>query len=125
LGLTPYLLEGIGRKTDAARFALILDPCSHVDAVTENVISVDDDVSDVDADAENNVGARTCTVPLRYLFLDRHGTGYGVHSAGELDQHAVTGGLDDATPEFRDGWIDDLAPQCFQSRKGANLISTH
>jgi hypothetical protein len=38
------------------RLALILDPRGQVDADTENIICIDDDVADVDANAEDNIG---------------------------------------------------------------------
>jgi hypothetical protein len=75
LGLAPYLLEGIGSKIDATRLALILDPCSHVDAVTENVISVDDDVADVDAHTElDPLFLRYRGVAFDHGTLDLNGT---------------------------------------------------
>ena len=53
--LASDLLEGVSRNVDIARLAFILDPYGNVDAVSINIISVNDDVTDVDTDAEGNI----------------------------------------------------------------------
>ena len=40
------------RNADAAGFAKRLQACGDIDAVAENIIAVDDDVADIDADPE-------------------------------------------------------------------------
>src|SRR6266851_8229520 len=85
------------RDADAARLGQAFETGGDVDAVAEYVVVLDDDVADVDADAE--VDAAFC----RYwgiafghcpLHLDR--TSERIDDAGELDQEAVAGRLDDA-----------------------------
>ena len=71
------------------------------------------------------MGAGTCTVPLRHLFLDRHGTGYGIDGAGELDQHTVAGRLDDASLMGSDCRINHLAAVSLQCVKRSYLIRAH
>jgi len=45
-----------------------------------------------------------------------------VDDGGELDQHPVTGGLDDPPAMHGDPGIDQLAAICFEARKGAFLV---
>src|SRR5258708_5117619 len=125
LGLAPYLLEGIGRKIDAPRLALILDPCRHVDAVTENIISVDDDVSDIDPYAKNDMRLGTCSVSLCHLFLNRHRASDRIDGAGELDHHTVAGCLNDAPLMRSDCRINHLAAMRLQCLQRADLVGAH
>ena len=53
--LVPDLLVGRARDADAAGLAQRLQPGGDVDAVAENVVAVDDDVADIDADAEDDL----------------------------------------------------------------------
>src|SRR5581483_12404358 len=53
--LVPDLLVGGARDADAAGFAQRLQPRGDVDAVAENVVAVDDDVADIDPDAEHDL----------------------------------------------------------------------
>jgi hypothetical protein len=57
--------------------------------------------------------------------LNGHGAGHGVNRTGELDQHSVTGGLDDPAGVTRDRWIDDLAATGLQGSQRADLVGTH
>ena len=106
-GLAVNLLEGAAGQVYAARFALGLDTRGNVDAVAENVVSVDDDVADIDADAERDPGL--IFVVLRHQSLHRHGAGHGIHRAGKIDQQTISGGLDDASLMVGYSGIDDVA----------------
>src|SRR5262249_6426745 len=114
----------VTREIDASRFAFSLDPCGYVDAIAKDIVTVDDDVSDVDADAKGDLW-RPIDGTVCHLGLDRHRAGNRVHSAGELDEHAVAGGLDDAPFMLGDDRIKDFAPDRLQSRKGTDLVGTH
>ena len=112
----PHVVEGkrhlpldvperiIGKK-DPTRLALVLNTGSDVDAVAEDVIALNDDVTDVDADAEGDL-LGCVGISLQHLRLNFHRTGHRVHGAGELDEHPIAGGLDDAALERRDGGVD-------------------
>ena len=94
-GLASDLLKSVTREAHAAWFALVLDPRSDIDAVAKNVALVNDDFPNVDADPKRDFLGRV-DVPFRHLALHRHRACHRVNGAGELNQHAVTGGLDDA-----------------------------
>ena len=68
-----------------------------VDAVAEDVVVLDDDVAEVDADAE--LDARLvgrAAVAVGHAGLDGDGAAHRLDGAGEIDQQAIAGALDDA-----------------------------
>ena len=86
-----------GGDRDAAGLGDGLEPRRDVDAVTEDVVALDDDVAEIDADAELDASVlRHVLIALDHRPLDLGGTGDRVHDARKLDQHAVAGDLDDA-----------------------------
>ena len=86
-----------GRHADAAGFRHDFEPRGDVDAVAEDVVVLDDDVAEVDADAEDEAPRRAaCPVAPRHASLEVDGAAHRVDDALEFDQHAVAGGLDDA-----------------------------
>src|SRR5262249_40220234 len=99
---------------------------SDVDPVTEYVVAVDNDVAEVDANAEGDalvlghLRALGCHVRLQ---LDR--TAHGVDDAWELQQQSVTCGLDDPPSMASHGRVDHLLAKALQRRQGAALVSTH
>ena len=87
-----------------------LEPRRHVDAVAEDVVALDDDVAEIDADAEFDAAVlRHVGVALAHPALDFGGAGDRVHDARELHQHAVAGQLDDAPLMLGDLGVDQLA----------------
>src|SRR6185503_7941480 len=96
--LAPNLPVGIVGQADAARLRYSLQSCCDVDAVTEYVVVVDDDIADVDAypkfDSEflQDIG-----VLLDHLPLDVSRAAHRINCACEFDQHSVARRLDNAT----------------------------
>ena len=76
-----------------------------------NIALVDDDVADIDADAEFDAALfGDAGVALGHDALDFEGAARGIDGAGEFDKHTVARGLDDAAAMFGDFWINnDLA----------------
>jgi hypothetical protein len=52
--LTPDMVVGRRRDADAAGLGDTLEPCRYIDAVTKNVMRLDNYVADIDADTEGN-----------------------------------------------------------------------
>jgi hypothetical protein len=74
-----------------------LDPCGDVDAVTIEVVALDDHVAEIDADTQlDAVVRRDVRVPPGYRLLHLDRAAHRINDAREFDQHTVTGGLDDA-----------------------------
>ena len=96
--LAPDLPKGIIRHADPARFGDALKAGSNVDAISEDVVVIDDDVPDVDAYPQLDPRIlRHIGVLFGHGALDFNGTTDRIHGAGELNQQAVAGGFDDAT----------------------------
>ena len=93
---------------DAAWLGDSLEARGDIDAIAENIVVVDDDVADVNADAKFDPEFRRhVDVLLSHLALDLHRTARGIDGTGEFDQHAVASGLDDATVVRGDPGIDE------------------
>ena len=106
-----------------ARLGDALETHGDVDAVTEDIVLIDDDIADVQADPELDLGVRRDSIVLRRhaaLNLDR--AARGIDRTGRLDQHAVAGGLDD-TPSMRgDGGFDEGPSDRLQPGQGVFLV---
>jgi hypothetical protein len=63
--LAPDLLKEIATDVNTARLALIFDTRRNVNTITEDVVAVDNDVSDVDTDAKSNSRLSTARAALR------------------------------------------------------------
>jgi hypothetical protein len=83
--------------------------------VAEDIVAVDDDVPDVDADAEGNAPILCYpdgTIGHRRLHYD--GAAHRIDHARKLQQQAVAGGLDGATTVAGSRRVDHLLPNGFQ-----------
>src|SRR5260370_16606092 len=85
------------------------DPCGDVDAVAVEVVTLDDNVAEIDPDAQFDAVVRPdARVPLGHRLLHCDGAAHRIDDARKFYQHAVAGGLDDATVVLADLRIDDL-----------------
>src|SRR5436190_14335966 len=84
--------------TDAARLRYSLEACRDVDAISKNIVIINDDVADVNADTKFDPAVlREAGVVRGHTTLNLDGASRRIHCARELDQHAVARGLHDAT----------------------------
>src|SRR5215470_6812473 len=92
--LAAHLVKRIVRHADAARLSQHLQAGSDVDAVTEYVVALDDDVAEVDANAEGDAPVvRYLSGAIGHRRLHLYRTAHGIDHARELKQQAVAGGL--------------------------------
>ena len=78
------------RNADPARFREALETGRHIHAVAEDVAAVDDDIADIDANAELDPPLlRHVGIPLEHAALDLDGTAQRIDHARELGQHTV------------------------------------
>jgi hypothetical protein len=114
------------RTGDAARPRKPLEPGRHVDAVAIEIVAVDDDVAEIDADAELDVPVLgNPGVALHHAALDFDGAARRVEDAAELDQEAVAHHLEDAPAMLGHGGIEELAAMVAERPQGAFLIGFH
>src|SRR5215468_9106411 len=124
--LAAHLVVRIVRHADAARLSQHLQASGDVDPVTEYVVTVDNDVAEVDANAEGNapiLGYPGGAISHRRLHIYR--TPNGVDDARELQQQAVTGRLDDAATVAGNSRVHHFLPNGFQHGQRAALIAPH
>ena len=114
------------RDIYATGLRLGLDTSSYVDAVTEDIVAVDDDVAQVDSDTITNA---LFLRHFRFAFSDRtldcNGAANGIHDAGKLDEQTIAGRLYDAPVMFSDSGIYQLAAVKPLPRNGPFLVNLH
>ncbi len=95
------------RNHDAAGIGQRLQTRRHIDAVSENVIAIENDVADIDADAEfDALVRRNLGVTLGHAALDIDRATDGVDHAHEFHEHSIARRLDDSAAMFGDLGID-------------------
>ena len=114
------------RDADAARLGHAFQARRDIDAVAENVAVLDHDVAEIDADAELDAAIlRHAGVAAGHAVLDFDRAGDGVDHAGELDQHAVAGQLDDAALVLGDPRVDQFLAARLERGKRGGLVDAH
>ena len=94
-----------------------LEPRGHVDAVAIEIVAVDDDVAQIDADAKLDMPIfGDAGIALDHAALDLDGAARRVDDAAELDQEAVAHHLEDAAAVLGDRWLEELAPMLLERR---------
>ncbi|MGB5185065.1 MAG: hypothetical protein WBO12_23165 [Xanthobacteraceae bacterium] len=109
--------SGIGQR---------LQPGRHIDAVTEDVIPVDYDVADVNANPEFDAFVRRNTgIALDHIALNIDRAAYRVDNANELHQDAIASGFNNSAAMFGDLGINEFLAMRFDLAQRAFLIDTH
>src|ERR1035437_858241 len=123
--LIAYLIVHDAGNHDPAGVGQRLQARRHIDAVSENVIAVENDVADIDADAEFDAEfdalVRRCRgVALCHAALDIDRATDGIDHAHELHEHSIARRFDGSAAMFGDLGIDEfltvpleLAPRAF------------
>src|SRR5215470_18045548 len=110
-----HILMHSARYANPAGCRDFLEPGGDVDPVAEDVVAVDDDVAEVDANAERDA---TVLGPLRGAISHRRlqfdGTAHCIDHARELNEQPVARGLHNATAVAGNGRVDHLLANCFQ-----------
>jgi hypothetical protein len=96
---------------------------SNVDAVTQDVIAVNNDVAHINSDSKFNWRQMILFgVAGAQGVLDRHSALHCIDNTGELRQRAVTHDLENTTPVFRNIGLEDLTPDILQPRQRRGLV---
>jgi hypothetical protein len=111
---------------DAAGLRDPLQPRGDVDPVAKDIVVVDDDVTDMNADAEfDPVVLWHVGILPGHAALDFNRKARRIDCAGEFDQHAVAGRLDYPSAMRGDGGIDQGPSKRLQPGKRTFLVGAH
>jgi hypothetical protein len=103
---------GIVGNAHAARFGDSLKARGDIDPIAENIVFIEDDVADVNADAKIDPEFRRhINILSSHLSLDFHPATRCIDGTGELNQHAIACGLDDAAAMGGNPGIDNRFPK--------------
>src|SRR5262249_3040511 len=124
--LAKQVVVRLAGNVDPAWLGNGLEPGGDIHAVTIDVITVDDDIAKIDTDAKLDAFVATdrCVATVHFT-LHLHAAAHGIDYAWELDQDAITGGLDHAATVLCDLRIDQLVAVRFKTCKRTLLIRTH
>jgi len=97
-----------------------------IDAIAVEVVALDDHIAEIDADAQLDAAVRPDSgIALGHRLLHRDRAAHRVDDAGELDQQAVAGRLDDPAVVLGDLRIEELSAQRFEAFERAFLVRSH
>src|SRR5262245_31612973 len=120
------LIMNSTRDRNASRDSDAFEPRCNIDAITEDIVVVDDDVSQMDADAElDPLGLRYLRVLVSHAALNFDGASRCIDGTGKFDEHAIASGLDDAAAMFGDCGVDKRFFESLQLRQRAFLVGTN
>jgi hypothetical protein len=123
---TGHVLVNTTRDADSSRRAERLKPSRHIDAVAEDVLIVNNNVTLVHTDPEfDPLIDRDFDIAFSHRALDGHRATNSLHSARILDENAISGRFDDAPMIRGDAGIDDLTPNGFDSAERFALVVAH
>ena len=124
--LAADLVPDISAYADATRLGERLQSGRDVHSIAIDVATVDDDIADVDADAEVDcLVLGYIAIAPAHIQLDKDRTRHGVDDAGELHEHTVAHELDDVAIVLCDLDVDEIAPMSLQGIERACLIGAH
>jgi hypothetical protein len=123
--LAPNLPMGILGDADAAGFRQAFQSRRHVHPIAEDIITVGDDVVDIDADAKlDPLFLWYVGIAFQHAPLDIKRTAHRVHDAAELSQQPISGVLDDPPTVLTDLRIDERAQMALELDVRALFVQT-
>jgi len=103
------------RDAQPSRLAQGFQAGGNIDAIAEDVVSVDDDVADIDADAEDDAPVLGhARITADHAALNYDSAPDRIDDTGKFDQRAIACGLDDAAMMRGDRSVNQLAAMDFQ-----------
>jgi hypothetical protein len=113
-------------KADRTGASQRLQASGDIDSVTVDVALTDNNVTDVDADAQFDPAIfRSVGVALSHGALDFRTAPNCINHARKFDQSTVTRSFDDAAAMLSNLRIDKFVSMCLKRRESAFLVNTH
>jgi hypothetical protein len=98
----------------------------NIDAVAKDIVIVDDNIADVNADPKlDAIVLRRIRILLGHAVLNFDGASRCVDGTGKFDQHAIASCLDDVSAMLSDFGIDERFSERLEMSKRAFLVGTH
>ena len=120
------LIKSCSRQTDPSDVGNRFDLGCNIDAITENVIPVNDNVTEVDPDTILDQLIRGgADFSLGHCPLDRDRAFDGVNRTGKYHQQAITHGFNNSTLMRGNGWGDEIGEVGFVSGDCFAFIGLH
>jgi len=124
--LVPDLVVGRTRDAQPSRVAEGFETGGNIDAVPKDVVAVDDDIADIDADAEDDaLVLGHARIAADHAALDYHCAPDRIDDTGKFDQRAVACGLDDTAAMTGNRPVNQRSAMGFQRLHGADLVRLH
>src|SRR5262249_10152052 len=103
-----------------------LEPDRNVHAIAVQFVVVDDQVSELQADAEHDRRTRgLAAIEVEHGLLDLDGGAQGLDGTGEFDHGAIAGQLDQPSPVPPDRRLDALGTMRLQAKMRAAFVAAH
>ena len=126
IDLATNLPVSIVGNANAARFCDLFETHRNIDPVTKDIVLFDNNITDVNADAKfDPLVLRHIDILFGHAALNFVGAAYGIDDAGELNESAVPGILDDASVMISDFGIKKRLSQSFQLRQRAFFVDPY
>jgi hypothetical protein len=114
------------RNADTAGLSDPFETHRNIDPVTKDIVLFDNDITDVNADAElDPLVLRHVDILFGHAALNFVGTSDGVDHAGELGNSAVPGILDNTSVMLSDFGIEKRLSESFQLRQRAFFVDPY
>ena len=124
--LATNLPTSVVRDADAARLCNPFETHCNIDPVTKDIVFFDNNITDVNADAEFDLLVlRHVDILFGHAALNFVGTSDGVDHAGELGNSAVPGILDNTSVMLSDFGIENRSSKRFQLRQRAFFVDPY
>src|ERR1700730_2745178 len=95
------MIVGLTRDVDAAGLGDAFKPRRDVHTITENIVSIDNDIADIDSNAEfDSFVSGHVSVALDHAALHFDGAAHRVNNGREFNKHSVAGCFHNATTVF-------------------------
>jgi hypothetical protein len=126
LNLAPNLPVSIVGNANPTRLCDPFETHRNIDPVTKDIVAFDDNIANVNADAKfdpfvlQDIGILLCHAALDFV-----GTSHGVDHAGELNESAVAGILDNAPAMITDFGIKKRLSKSFELRQRAFFVDPY
>ena len=121
-----HCVPHVPRNHDATCGCRPLEPDRDIHAVAVKFVVVDNEVPEVQADAEHDGGIRRLiAIGVEHRLLDLDGRAQGLDRTGEFDHCSIAGKLDQPAPAAPDRGLDPLGTMRLQAKMRAAFIRAH